>query len=48
MAANGLNSFGIRDNHSRGKVADFIKEKVSAGSTVPHQPIHSLAQVKQT
>lgn len=32
MATNGSNSFGIRDNHSRGKVADFIKEKVSAGS----------------
>jgi len=32
MAANGSNSFGIRDNYSRGKVADFIKEKVSAGS----------------
>lgn len=29
MAANGSNSFGIRDNHSRGKVADFIKEKVT-------------------
>jgi SNF2 family DNA or RNA helicase len=32
MATNGSNSFGIRDNHSRGKVADFIKEKVTAGS----------------
>jgi len=32
MADNGSNSFGIRDNYSRGKVADFIKEKVSAGS----------------
>lgn len=32
MAVKGPNSFGIRDNHTRGKVADFIKEKVSAGS----------------
>ncbi len=32
MAANGSNSYGIRDNHSRGKLADFIKEKVTAGS----------------
>ena len=23
---------GIRDNHSRGSVADFLREKVSAGS----------------
>ncbi|MBI4742908.1 MAG: ATP-dependent helicase, partial [Betaproteobacteria bacterium] len=32
MATNGLNSFGIRDNHSRGKVADFLVEKITAGS----------------
>ncbi len=32
MAANGPNSFGIRDNHTRGKVADFLVEKINAGS----------------
>jgi SNF2 family DNA or RNA helicase len=32
MAANGPNSFGIRDNHGRGKVADFLVEKINAGS----------------
>jgi phosphatidylserine/phosphatidylglycerophosphate/cardiolipin synthase-like enzyme len=32
MAANVSNSYGIRDNHSRGKVADFIKAKIAAGS----------------
>lgn len=32
MAANGANNFGIRDNHSRGKVADFLIEKIDAGS----------------
>ena len=26
------NSFGIRDNHHCGKVADFLIEKLSAGS----------------
>jgi SNF2 family DNA or RNA helicase len=34
MVTHRSNSFGIRDNHSRGKVADFINEKVSAGSTL--------------
>lgn len=32
MAANGLNNFGIRDNHSRGKVADFLIGKINGGS----------------
>jgi superfamily II DNA or RNA helicase len=32
MAANGANSFGIRDNHTHGKVADFLVEKINAGS----------------
>lgn len=32
MAANGTNSFGIRDNHAHGKVADFLVEKIAAGS----------------
>ncbi len=32
MAANGSNSFGIRDNHMHGKVADFLVEKVNTGS----------------
>jgi SNF2 family DNA or RNA helicase len=32
MVSNGSNSFGIRDNHSRGKVADFLVEKIAAGS----------------
>ena len=32
MAANGGNSFGIRDNHTHGKVADFLVEKISTGS----------------
>ena len=32
MAANGPNSFGIRDNHTRGKVADYLAEKINAGS----------------
>lgn len=32
MAANGANSFGIRDNHTHGKVADFLIEKINAGS----------------
>ncbi len=32
MAVNGPNSFGIRDNHMRGKVADFLVEKINAGS----------------
>lgn len=27
-----INSHGIRDNHSRGKVADFLAEKMAAGS----------------
>ncbi len=32
MAANGGNSFGIRDNHTHGKVADFLVEKITTGS----------------
>ncbi|MBV2194593.1 MAG: DEAD/DEAH box helicase family protein [Azonexus sp.] len=32
MAANGVNNFGILDNHSRGKVADFLVDKIDAGS----------------
>ncbi|MCA3148952.1 MAG: DEAD/DEAH box helicase family protein [Burkholderiales bacterium] len=32
MIANGSNSFGIRDNHTHGKVADFLVEKINAGS----------------
>ena len=32
MGANGVNSFGIRDNHTKGKVADFLVDKISAGS----------------
>ena len=32
MAANGPNSFGIRDNHTHGNVADFLVEKINAGS----------------
>jgi len=32
MATNGTNSFGIRDNHAHGKVADFLVEKIAAGS----------------
>jgi len=32
MATNGPHSFGIRDNHTRGKVADFLVEKIAAGS----------------
>lgn len=32
MATNGPNGFGIRDNHTRGKVADFLVEKINAGS----------------
>ncbi len=32
MATNGPNSFGIRDNHTHGKVADFLIEKINAGS----------------
>jgi SNF2 family DNA or RNA helicase len=32
MAANVANSFGIRDNHTRGKVADFLVDKISVGS----------------
>ena len=27
-----FNSHGIRDNHSRGKVADFLAEKMAVGS----------------
>ena len=34
MVTHSSNSFGIRDNHSRGNVADFINEKVGAGSTL--------------
>ena len=32
MASEPQNSFGIRDNHSHGKVADFLKVKLAAGS----------------
>ena len=32
MASELKNSFGIRDNHSCGKVADFLVEKITAGS----------------
>lgn len=32
MTINGASNFGIRDNHSRGTVADFIKDKIAAGS----------------
>lgn len=32
MKGKGVSSFGIRDNHSHGKVADFIKDKIAAGS----------------
>lgn len=32
MADNNKQLFGIRDNHSRGKVADFLAEKVTSGS----------------
>ena len=32
MAVNGQNSFGIRDNHTRGKIADFLVEKINAES----------------
>ena len=29
-----MKSYGIRDNHHRGKVADFLSEKISEGSTL--------------
>ena len=29
-----INSFGIRDNHGRGKVSDFLAEKITDGSTL--------------
>jgi superfamily II DNA or RNA helicase len=32
MTGKGVSNFGIRDNHSHGKVADFIKDKIAAGS----------------
>jgi hypothetical protein len=32
MASKGSNNFGIRDNHTHGKVADFLVEKIAAGS----------------
>ena len=32
MATNGLSGFGIRDNHSRGKVAGFLTEKIIPAS----------------
>lgn len=32
MAANGRGSFGIRDNHTHGNVADFLVEKINSGS----------------
>ena len=34
MTGNRSNSFGIRDNHSRGSVADFLIEKINAGSNL--------------
>jgi len=30
MPTNGSNHFGIRDNHTHGKVADFLVEKIAA------------------
>jgi len=27
-------SSGIRDNHNRGKISDFLKEKIKAGSNL--------------
>jgi superfamily II DNA or RNA helicase len=32
MTVKGMSNFGIRDNHSHGKVADFIKDKIATGS----------------
>jgi SNF2 family DNA or RNA helicase len=32
MSVKGVSNFGIRDNHTHGKVADFIKDKIAAGS----------------
>lgn len=32
MTVNGSSNFGIRDNHSRGKVADFLVKKIASGS----------------
>ena len=32
MAVDGSKIVGIRDNHSRGNVADFLVEKIAAGS----------------
>ncbi|MDO8787519.1 MAG: helicase-related protein [Sulfuritalea sp.] len=32
MTVKGVSNFGIRDNHLHGKVADFIKDKIAAGS----------------
>ncbi len=34
MAVNEESNGGIRDNHSRGKVADFLVKKIAAGSTL--------------
>jgi len=32
MATNVSNNYGTRDNHSRGKVADFLVEKIADSS----------------
>ncbi len=32
MTVKAVSNFGIRDNHTHGKVADFIKDKIAAGS----------------
>lgn len=32
MTVKGVSGFGIRDNHSHDKVADFIKDKIASGS----------------
>ncbi len=44
MANNGSNTFGIRDNHTHGKVADFLVEKIAKkfhfGSQLFPFPLH--------
>ncbi|MGD9661222.1 MAG: hypothetical protein AB7U63_08110 [Porticoccaceae bacterium] len=32
MTTKGSSQFGIKDNHSRGNVSDFIKAKIASGS----------------
>lgn len=32
MATNNIHHFGIRDNHGRGNVADFLSDKIGANS----------------